>query len=421
MQYASPVRLTQPSKPVCELIRVAAEIAIRDSQQVLDAMHEATLGSEYMRAIAKDPVLVEAVRQCNRSNQLHWLAANISHPGEPVPANLGAESLAVVRALIHHGADAAAVVDLYRIGQNVAWRAWMSIAFALTSDADDLHELLDFSAHSITSFIDATIAGICHRVELEREELTSGTQAQRRAVVAMIIDGASITERQAESSLGYQFGQPHTAAVIWAADEANANSFDLDYAVEILVKIAGGRRAFSVSAGSGTRWVWLPGGDGPENSELANIEAALGQLRDVRIALGSTATGMDGFRRSHLDALTTQRTMARLGAARRVVKFADVELVALITGDPTQADLFVKHTLGDFESADEDLQRAVLTFVQSQCNASRAAALLFTHRNTLLRKLSRANELLPRPLEQASLNVAMALEMLQWRRPASQG
>jgi hypothetical protein len=45
------------------------------------------------------------------------------------------------------------------------------------------------------------------------------------------------------------------------------------------------------------------------------------------------------------------------------------------------------------------------------CNGTR----LYTHRNTLLRQLSRADQLLPRPLEQNSVNIAVALDVLHWR------
>jgi DNA-binding PucR family transcriptional regulator len=140
----------------------------------------------------------------------------------------------------------------------------------------------------------------------------------------------------------------------------------------------------------------------------------------VRIAVGPTAAGIEGFRRSHFDAITTQRMVVRLGSTQRVVSFTDVELIALITADPERADRFIKNTLGDFESADADLQRTVLTFVREQCNASRAAARLFTHRNTLLRRLARADEVLPQPLKDTSVHVAVELEALRWRGAASQ-
>ena len=46
---------------------------------------------------------------------------------------------------------------------------------------------------------------------------------------------------------------------------------------------------------------------------------------------------------------------------------------------------------------------------------TRAAEALFTHRNTVLTRLNRAEQLLPRPLEENSLAVAVALEVVHWR------
>ena len=44
--------------------------------------------------------------------------------------------------LVHRGLDQYAL-DAYRVGQNVAWRRWMQIAFTLTNDTAELSELLD--------------------------------------------------------------------------------------------------------------------------------------------------------------------------------------------------------------------------------------------------------------------------------------
>lgn len=401
-----------PSKRVCELMQRGAKIVLEAPEEPpLDELNKATLTPEYMQAVADDPTLAEAVRRSNRSNRLHWAAANVSHPGEPVQPNLGPESLTIARYLIRRGLDESTAVDAYRIGQNTAWRAWMQVAFALTSDVDELHELLDVSARSIAAFIDATVAGIYRQLQVEREALTRGTHAEHREVVALILDGAPITAQHAENRLGYRLGQNHTAAVVWG-DEINSKLSDLDRAVETLARHAGGRRPLSVLAGAATRWVWLPGADGPD---LSGVADAMSQLPGVRIALGPTTAGIEGFRRSHFDAITTQRMVVRMGSTQRVVRFTDVELIALITADPERSDRFIAHTLGDFESADAELHTSVLTFVHERCNASRAAARLFTHRNTLLRRLSRADELLPQPLEESSVHVAVALEALRWR------
>src|ERR1700692_3186845 len=190
--YHRAMEWERPSERVCELMRSCAEVLVSVPQEWLEEMHRATLSSEYMRTIAGDPVLAEATRRSNRANLLHWAAANISHPCEPVPANLGPEPLAIARDLVRRGLDASAV-DAYRIGQNVAWRFWMQIAFGLTSDPQELRELLDVSAVPIHSLFDRTIAGIYRQMEVEREELTGGTHAERREVVELILDGAPIT------------------------------------------------------------------------------------------------------------------------------------------------------------------------------------------------------------------------------------
>ena len=93
---------------------------------------------------------------------MHWAAANMRDPGAPVPANLGPEPLGIARDLVRRGLDESAL-DAYRIGQNVAWRRWMEVAFGLTSDPDEFRELLDVTARSISAFVDATLAGIARR------------------------------------------------------------------------------------------------------------------------------------------------------------------------------------------------------------------------------------------------------------------
>ena len=60
----------------------------------------------------------------------------------------------------------------------------MDIAFELTSDPGELHELLDVCSRSISEFVDATLAFIAAQIEAERDELTRGTHAERRETVA---------------------------------------------------------------------------------------------------------------------------------------------------------------------------------------------------------------------------------------------
>ncbi|MFD0580109.1 PucR family transcriptional regulator [Dactylosporangium darangshiense] len=406
MQFVTTVVLVlwePPSPRVRELIRMGAEFALNPPPEWLAELDEATLSGADMRAIAADPVLAAGTRRTNRSNLLFWAAANVREPGAQVQPNLGEAPLATARDLVRRGLDESAL-DAYRIGQGVALRLWLRVAFSLTTDPDELRELVEVSCRSISTFVDDTVAAISAQMRAERAELRRGTHAERREVVALLLDGAPIGRQHAEARLGYRLSRTHTAAVIWS-DEHSQDLGELDRAADALAAAADEPRPLTVLASAATRWVWVHG-----RPDAAALHPAPG----VRIAIGSTAADLDGFRRSHLDAITTQRMLARLASTQQVATHDEVELVALVTQDRERAEEFVARTLGDLRSAPPEIPDAVRVFLAEQGNATRAAARLFTHRNTLLRRLSRADALLPRPLAANGLNIGVALEILRW-------
>ncbi|MFD7848099.1 PucR family transcriptional regulator [Nocardia sp. NPDC059764] len=398
----------RPSEPVRELIRRGAELSLAAPRESFDEVDEAVLKAPNMGPVAADPVLREGIRRTNRANMLHWAAANVRDPGVAVAANLGEEPLTVARDLVRRGLNES-MLDAYRVGQEVAWRQWMAIAFELTSDAGELRELLEVSSRSISAFVDATVSAVGEQMRAERAELTQGTHAERRAMVALLLDGAPIARAHAESILGYRFEGVHTAAVVWS-DAPDSDAGQLDSVAEGLARSAGAMRRLSVVAGSATRWVWVPGS--PDADAAA---AAVDALPGVRVALGAPEHGLEGFRRSHFDALTTQRMLARIESSRRIATYREVAVVALITEDLDGADRFVRQTLGDLATAAPEVRAVVSAFVEEQCNAVRAAQRLFTHRNTVLRRLAQADRLLPRPLRDNSIDVAVALDVVRWR------
>jgi DNA-binding PucR family transcriptional regulator len=245
----------------------------------------------------------------------------------------------------------------------------------------------------------------------ERAELTRGAHAERRAVVSLLLEGAPLSRARAEAQLGYGLTGPHTAVIIWTGS-GDAAPDQLEAAAEAAMRASGVTRRLTVVAGAAALWVWLPVGRAPQAAALA---AELSGAPDVQLAVGRPGADVDGFRRSHLDAGTTQRMLARLTSPQQVARYEDVQLVALLTSELTRVDEFLTDMLGDLLTSDAETREAVLTYVRELGNASRTAERLFTHRNTVLRRLARADDLLPRPLAENVLGVAAALEVLRWR------
>ena len=399
----------RPSARVRALIRTGAELALHAAPEWYAEIDAATLGAD--RTVADDPVLTAATRRSNRDTLLHWATANMTAPGAPVVPNLGPDMLGVARDLVRRGLGTTAI-EAFRAGQNAAWLRWMQIAFALTQDPAELQELLAVTARSITSFVDATVAGLAKQMEAERIELTRGTHAERREVVTLVLDGAPLRADIASKRLGYGLDATHRAAIVWN-EQGRSEPSVLEAAAEALVRELGATRPLTVVVSAATLWVWVASDAEPN---VDRLRTKLRNLADVRLAVGSKGAGVEGFRSSHLDALTAQRLAARAADEPRVVSFDEVRLAALVAQDVDAAEDFIAHTLGDLASAPAELREALSAFLDEGCNSSNAALRLRAHRNTLLRRLKRAEKLLPRPLEANRLHVGVALEIAHWQR-----
>jgi DNA-binding PucR family transcriptional regulator len=395
-----------PSPRVAELIRSGASLLLAAPEEVFAEVDAAVFAAAPDHPFAEDPVLSEAIRRQNRANLIRWAQANVHDPGAPVPAEPGTEALAIARDLVRRGLDIDALQG-YRVGQNVGWQRWMTLAFELTRDPDELRELLDVTARSIFTYVDQILARISEHVDRERVQLTRDTHAQRLEVVTLILEGAPIATDRASARLGYELGRPHTAAVVWT-DRPEGDLGDLERGAEAIGRVAGGR-PLTVVASASTLWVWVAGEADPDVDAL---RAALPE--GVSAALGSRARGVEGFRRGHLDALATQRLMHRSGHLR-VATYQDVQVVALATADEERAQEFVARTLGELATAPLELRDTVRVYLAEGMSASRAARVLFTHRNTVLSRVGRAERLLPEPLAGRALPVALALEIARWR------
>lgn len=399
-----------PSPPVAEHIRAMAGAVLAAQEEVFAEVDE-TMLEHTDPAILADPALVEAMRRTSRTNLRTWAEANVRAPGAPVQPVLSGEVLGIARDLVRRGLEGSSL-DGYRTGQNVAWRRWMQLAFGVTQDPAELAELLDVSARSMSAYVDAIIAGLNEDLARERERLRRGTHADRLEVVTLLLEGAPITEERASTRLGYALDRPHTAAIVFADGTVDPGA--LERVAEALARSASARRPFSVVGSASSLWAWLPGEDGPA---AADVEAAITPFPEVRVALGPTRSGRDGFRRSHLDALATQRLLHRTPDHVRYATFDDVQVVALATQDEERARELVDRTLGPLATAAPELRETLRVYLREEHSATRAARALYAHRNTVLNRLARAESLLPAPLAGRGLQVGLALEVVRWLGP----
>jgi DNA-binding PucR family transcriptional regulator len=153
----------------------------------------------------------------------------------------------------------------------------------------------------------------------------------------------------------------------------------------------------------------------------ASGEAPPSQLRlagegvEALAALGASADDVDGFRRSHREAMHARR-MARLLRRRpgSVTRYGDVSLLALASTDLDHARTFAADQLGALAADDDDTVRLAATlrvYLEEHASPRRAAQRLGLHENTIKNRIRAAQELLPHPIDGHVAELLVALRL----------
>jgi DNA-binding PucR family transcriptional regulator len=398
----------EPLSPqAADLVRRIARTVLDEPADLMDQIHAAVVAAAD-EPLRSEPVLAAEVAASTRSNVLHWAAGIARDPGGRVPANLTPEVLGIAREAFRRGIEQT-VYTTYHAGQNAVQAYWMRTAFALSADPAVLRQALAAGSASVAGFVEDMVAALSEQLRREHADLARSSHARRFEVVSLILDSAPITTGRAGAQLGYDLRRRHTAAVLWT-DPRRPDQAALAAAAEALGPVTRARQVLTVIASSSSVWAWLAAA---ADTGAAAITAATAAHPAVRVAVGPSGTGADGFRRSHFDAVATQRLMSRRPDLR-VARFADVQLVALALADEQGAREFVARTLGTLADADPDLRDTLCVYIGEQFSAARAARALYTHRNTVLNRLQRAERLLPHRLAGHGLEIGVALEIAQW-------
>lgn len=343
---------------------------------------------------------------------LHWANANLQRPGEPVEPYVSADMVDTARELARRGLSEL-LMNVARSTQNAAWDLWMKMAFSLTQDPVVLEEFLKVSSRSISEFIDSNMRVVTQIILEEKNAQTHDDPVDKRSLVSRLLDGRDVDAEQFGRRLGYSLAQRHHACLIWS-ETPDAEIRPLEDMARALAQLTGTVAPLIVFAGPATLWAWS---NAAKPLDLYLLQGVARQFPKIRAAIGSAGAGMNGFRRSHLEALTTQRVMGRLAGSPAVATIDQVRMVSLMTQDARAARQFVLSTLGRLATEPTVLQHSLHAFLANGCSITQTAEVLGTHRNTLLRRLERAQDLLPVPLADHRIQIAAALELVIWSTP----
>jgi transposase-like protein len=335
-------------------------------------------------------------------------------PGEAEPPPAAVD---YAREFVRRGVSIDALLRSYHVGHATFFRNWVARAREEVPEPSDQAVAIELGAVWTFDYVQALSRGLVARYADERDQWVRSAAALRAETVRSLLGGDPIDVRAASQRLRYELDRQHVAFVVWFEETTHAES---DFAT--LERVA---LSLATDLGPGTALVlpfghdlvaaWIGHHDPiavPDTPRLAFDPGAEGA---ALVAFGSPGVGVEGFCRSHREAIRARR-VAQLAGRRpgSVSRYEDVALVAVGSVDLQLARDFVTAELGPLAGSDDESVRLAATlraYLEENASPRRTAQRLGVHENTIKNRVRAITEMLGQAPEPRVAELLLALRL----------
>ncbi|RUP27972.1 MAG: PucR family transcriptional regulator [Mycolicibacterium sp.] len=333
------------------------------------------------------------------------------------------ESLEHARRMAQRGVPANAMVRAYRLGHQEVLNFVLDEIAA--SDLDPRWSLDVFKYFQTVSFgyIDWISQQVLNTYQQEYDRWVENRNSMRAQGVGAILgaDGGDVDVLTEE--IRYPLRRIHVALALWYPDGNDGDELvRMERFANHLARSLGTHEPpLFLSVDHLTAWVWLPlSAHGAANVTERIREFATVQQDSPWIAMGNALPGIDGFRRSHEQAVDVRAVAVVSGSVdRRVMAASDPGLpVATLLGDDVgSVGSWVAEILGPLASDtenDERLRETLRVFLRTGSSFKAAADEMHLHSNSIKYRVNRAISRRGAPIADDRIEVEVALLLCHW-------
>ncbi|RDH74217.1 PucR family transcriptional regulator [Mycolicibacterium moriokaense] len=410
-----------------DIAEAAATIAARLTDRiddVIETIHQYLLAE--ISELRGEAALVELLRASAEGN-VDTVFSAIRHeiPIEHVEPPTSA--LEYARRLAQRGISANALVRAYRLGQQTLLGEVLNEV--RVADLDPQRALDVFEQITATTFkyIDWISQQVIAAYQSERDRWLENQNSTRALRVRELLDADLVDVDATSSAIGYPLRQWHLAAVAWCPEADQGDELiRMERFVRALGECLGSQgRPLFVAADRVSAWTWIPlSADAAREAVSTCREFIQANHESPSLALGDPLPGVDGFRRSHRQALGARAVATASDPHGHWIianEDSGLSAAALVGRDVDAASAWVSEVLGPLASNtdnDERLRETLRVFLQTGASYKAAAAELNMHFNTVKYRVQRAEERRGRPIAADRIDVELALLLCRWFRGA---
>ncbi|WP_030972683.1 PucR family transcriptional regulator [Streptomyces sp. NRRL S-1824] len=326
-----------------------------------------------------------------------------------------AAALEYARRLAQRGVPLSAMARAYRIGH---WRFlhWFLGELKRQGTDEDLATATNRRMLRVSfGYIDRVTQHVIVIYQQERDHWLLSQTAARAARVRDILTEKDVDLNWAEPALGYRFQQYHLGLVAWlptptGGHEGLARLHRITD--EIAHELGCSARPLFVPRDAIAAWAWLPLGSQGDVSWKQVSNAVEHSDPSVRMCAGGVGYGLDGFRSTHRQALSTQELAEAASPAPQFTDFPTVAPIALMATNIDNMRVWVWGVLGLLAVDDEHsarLRETVQIFLGTGCSYTATAGVQILHKNTVQYRIRKAEVILGHPVQKGHTDLEVAL------------
>lgn len=407
-----------------EVSSYVAGVAVRlyerlaELSSALDQMLE-----EQIPELRGDAALMELLGTSVEAN-VHTVLHALRHDIVVERVEAPTAALEYARRLAQHGVPVNALVRAYRLGQRQMNEVFFAELRAIDIPDSVRVAVLEAITGTLFGYIDWMSQQVVAVYEDERERWLENQNSLRALRVREVLTAnKSIDVDAATTSIRYPLRWHHLGLVMWYPDEG-AEGDQLDRLQRYLREVgesagAAGSPLFA-AADRSCGWGWLPY-RGAVAEAAANVRKfTLARPGSPSVAIGSMASGVEGFRQSHREAKTA-RSVALIAKRPQPTVIAATDpgmsVMARLGGDVAGTREWVAAVLGGLAADNENdarLRETLRLFLGCGSSYKVAAEELNLHFNSVKYRVGRAIARRGRDIGSDRLDVELALLACHW-------
>src|SRR5271165_241654 len=327
------------------------------------------------------------------------------------------------RRLAQRGVDADSLIRTYRLGHQAVLRIVLDEIRVAHLDIQLALDVFEQITSMSFGYVDRISRLVLTTYQTERDRWLANQNRMRVLRVREVLQAGEVDIDEVANAIRYPLRRVHLSLIAWCGESEDEDELAaMERCITELSKSVGAQeRPLFIAADRVTGWAWIPLPEDAAPHAVSRLSEFVKARPDAPlITAGEPLPGVDGFRRSHQQALATRAVvLASESHTPAVTVYSDPGLVlaAQFCADLVQTRTWVGDVLGPLASAtdsDERMRETLREFLHSGSSFKATADELHLHVNSVKYRIQRALERRGEPIADNRLDVEVALLLCHW-------